>query len=96
MQGMKAVPPTSGKATAIWDRVIQFDGDLSPAAARSLLKLRFSAPDQDRMRELAAKARAGTLSPQEQVEIDTYERLGCLLDILHSKARRALKRRTAS
>jgi hypothetical protein len=49
------------------------------------------------MRQLSAKARAGTLSPQERIEIDTYERLGCLLDILHSQARRALKRRkTAS
>ena len=49
------------------------------------------------MSELSAKARAGSLAPQEQVQIDTYEQLGYLLDILHSKARRVLnKRRTAS
>ena len=49
------------------------------------------------MSELSAKARAGSLTPQEQAKIDTYEQLGCLTDILHVKARRVLnKRRTAS
>ena len=74
-----------------------FVGELSPTQARALLKLHFSQQDQDRMRELSAKARAGTLNPQEEIDIDTYERLGCLLDIFHSKARRVLqKRKTAS
>jgi hypothetical protein len=76
---------------------IQFEGELSPAAARALIKFGFSSQDRDRMRELSAKARAGTLNPQEQFQMDTYERLGCLLDILHSKARRVLnKPRTAN
>jgi hypothetical protein len=50
------------------------------------------------MGDLSSKARAGTLTSDEQADIDTYERLGCLLDILHSQARRALnkKGRTAS
>jgi hypothetical protein len=49
------------------------------------------------MRQLSAKARAGSLSQREEKEIDAYERLGCLLDILHSKARQSLnKGRTAS
>jgi hypothetical protein len=77
---------------AIWERVIQFEGDLPPTAARALLGLRFAQRDLDRMRELSAKARAGSLTTQEQEEIDTYERLGCLLDIVHSRARRALKK----
>jgi len=45
------------------------------------------------MHELSAKARAGTLTAQEQIILDTFERLGCLLDIVHSKARLALKRK---
>ncbi len=69
------------------------DGELSATQARALLKLTFSPRDHDRMRELSAKARAGTLTAQEQVDIDAYERLGCLLDILHSKARRALQKK---
>jgi hypothetical protein len=87
-------PP--GAAAGIWERVIQFQRELSPAAARALLQVRFGPQDQERMRQLSSKAEAGTLTPQEEAEIDVYERLGCLLDILHSKARRALKQRGAA
>ena len=84
---------TPGKGAAIWERVIQMNGDPTPTAARALLKLQFSADDVRRMHELSAKARAGSLSDSEEEEIDTFERLGCLLDILHSRARRVLDRR---
>jgi hypothetical protein len=67
---------------------------LSAAAARSLLAIDFSPEDKDRMRELAAKARAGQLTADEQAEIDAYGRVGSLLSILKSKARRSLKQRT--
>jgi hypothetical protein len=77
----------------IWERVIHFQEELSAPAARALLKVRFAEEDQRLLHELAAKARAGTLTAEEERLADTYERLGCLLDILHSKARRALKRR---
>jgi hypothetical protein len=63
------------------------------SAARALLTVGFSERDQARMDNLSAKARAGALTPQEQVLLDTFERLGCLIDILHSKARQALKRK---
>jgi len=76
-----------------WDHVMQFDQTLSPTAARALLKLKFTPPDIERMQDLAAKARKGQLSASERLEIDTFEQLGCLLDILHSKARRSLKPR---
>jgi hypothetical protein len=42
------------------------------------------------MAQLSAKARVGKLSQEEQAELDTFERMGTLLDILHSKARLAL------
>jgi len=77
----------------VWERVIRFDADPSPAAARALLKLQFSDADRNRMSELAAKARAGSLTADEEQLTNTYERLGCVLDILHSKSRRVLKRR---
>jgi hypothetical protein len=83
----------STRSAAIWDRVIQMNQDPTPTAARALLKLQFSPNDVERMHELSAKARAGTLNHDEYEEIDTFERLGCLLDILHSRARRALDRR---
>jgi hypothetical protein len=78
---------------AIWERTIRFEEDLSPAAARALLKLKFSARDQKRITTLAAKARAGSLTADEERQTDAYERFGCVLDVLHSQARRALKRR---
>jgi hypothetical protein len=90
---MSTIPRNAHGEAAIWARVIRFEEELSPAAARALLKLRFAEGERRRMRELSAKARAGTLTALEAREADVYERLGCLLDILHSKARRALKRR---
>ncbi len=90
---MRRKTQAPGNTDAIWDRVIQFDGDLSPTAARALLKLRFSEGDHHRMSQLSAKARAGALTSQDHLQIDTFEQLGSLLDILHSKARRALKKR---
>src|SRR5687768_11383051 len=83
---------TTKSGAAIWDRVMR-NAAPSPIAARALLQLQFPASDRERMRDLAAKARAGTLTPDEEWETDAYERLGCLLDILHSKARRVLKGR---
>ena len=77
----------------IWQRVIEFERELSPVAARALLKIRFSDHDHLLMNELSAKARLGTLTHTEQIELDTFERLGSLLDIIHSKARQALKKK---
>jgi hypothetical protein len=84
------MPPFSA---ALWERVLQFGGPVSPAVARALLKLKFSPQDQQRMRQLSARARSSTLTPLEQNEIEAYEQLGSLLDILHSQARRSVKRR---
>jgi hypothetical protein len=47
------------------------------------------------MGELLEKGRLGKLSAKEEKDLDTYERLGSLLGILHSKARQALNKRTA-
>jgi hypothetical protein len=66
---------------------------LSPAAAEGILALEFDQADKDRMHQLAAKARAGTLTPQEQAEVEAYSRIGSLLGIFQSKVRRALKGR---
>ncbi len=90
---MRTNPSTPDPSAAIWQRVVEFQGKLSPSATRALLKVQFSERDHALMDELSAKARAGTVSTQEQTELDTFERLSCLLDILHSKARQALKKK---
>jgi hypothetical protein len=66
----------------------------SPEAAREILTLDFDQADKDRMRELSAKARAGTLTAEEDTEAGKYELIGHLLNIMQSKARRSLKSRT--
>jgi hypothetical protein len=58
--------------------------------ARAILALGFDSTAHQRMQTLAGKARAGSLSPEEEIEIENYERAGSLLGILQSKARRAL------
>jgi len=84
---------TKNSPSPIWDRVIQFEKELTPTAASALLTVQFSGDDRSRLAELSAKARAGTLSADEERECDVYERLGAVLDILHAKARRVLKQR---
>lgn len=64
---------------------------LSPEAARAILTIGFGQADKDRMQALAAKARAGTLTAEEQDEVEAYSRIGSLISILKSKARRSLK-----
>lgn len=91
--GMRTKTITSDPSADIWHRVVEFRRDIAPSAARALLKIGFSERDHALMDELSAKARAGRLTPQEQTVLDTFERLGCLLDIVHSKARQALKKK---
>ncbi|WP_237170490.1 hypothetical protein [Paludisphaera borealis] len=71
------------------------DDDLSAEAAKSLLRLRFDPRDLDRMHALATKNQDGRLTVDEQTEMESYRRVGFLLDLMHSKARRSLKRRQA-
>jgi len=67
------------------------DGDMSVDAARSILKFQLSSNDRDRVDELAAKARDGSLTDEERAELDDYERITALLELMQSKARRSLK-----
>ena len=44
------------------------------------------------MHELAVKNQDGVLTPQERVEMEHYRNVAFLLDLMHSKARRTLKK----
>jgi len=61
--------------------------------ARHIVALGFSPEDKARMHELAAKNQEGRISPEELQELDNYIRVGDLLAILQSRARRTLKAR---
>jgi hypothetical protein len=65
--------------------------NLPPEVTRYLLSLDFWQSDRDRMHKLAAKAREGTLTPAEQHEAESYERIGHLIALWRSKARKSLK-----
>ncbi|MEO0531781.1 MAG: hypothetical protein AAF266_14570 [Planctomycetota bacterium] len=77
--------------TAILDRVIvPTEGRLSHQAAESLLGLEFPASDIARMNALAEKNRQGEATADELSELERYSRVGNLISILQSKARRSL------
>lgn len=60
--------------------------------AAMILALEFPREDRERMNQLAKKAQEGALTREEQLEIDSYERVGSFLSLLQSKARVSLKR----
>ena len=84
---------TPSHEVEILARTIRPDNaDLSDDAARSLLALKLTDGDRDRVNGLLAKAREGALTAEERSELDDYERVASLLEILQSKARLSLRR----
>ena len=78
--------------TEIWNRAIRPEiGDLSPAAARELLRLHLADDDAKRVQELSGKANAGLLKPDEEQELDYYLNVGRALEFLKAKARLSLR-----
>ncbi|HVC97095.1 MAG TPA: hypothetical protein VND64_25680 [Pirellulales bacterium] len=66
---------------------------LSKEAAKAILRLDFDATDRRRMNRLAARNRAGQLTPAEHDELDNFIHVGQVLGIFQAKARKALKGR---
>jgi hypothetical protein len=88
---MPTIHPRASEVS-ILNRILRPDAPtFSPGTARDILALDFDEADKVRMRELSAKARAGTLTTEEDAEAGKYELVGHLLNGLQSKARRSLK-----
>lgn len=66
-------------------------GDWSPSVAEGILHLALSPVDRERMNELAAKAREGTLGPDEELEIESFRLATGVLEVMQAKARASLK-----
>ena len=82
----------SASDAAILARLIRpEENSLSVEAAEGFLAIRFEPSDLDRIRELVAKNQVDGITPEERAELGNYRRVSFLLDLLHSKARRALK-----
>jgi hypothetical protein len=86
----ETLPPKT--EAAVWFQILHPDGELPPATARALLRLSFPESERERMHALSAKAHADVLTPEEEIAMDNYERVGALLSTLKSKARQALKK----
>ncbi len=84
---------SSTSDTAILSHLTWPDDDaLSLAAAEGWLAVRFDKGQLERMHQLVTKNQEGKLTAKEKHELENYRRVGFLLDLMHSKARRALKK----
>jgi hypothetical protein len=80
------------RQSGILQRVIGTErGTLAPDLARYVLTLEFPPADQARYAQLAELAQQGTLTTQEQVELDEYLNVNDFLTVVQSKARTSLK-----
>lgn len=87
-------PPASEAAifADLWDRPTS---KLSPAVARYILRLQFSDEERQRVVDLVRRNQTGGLTTGEITEMDNLLKVGDLLALLQSKARRVLNRGTA-
>jgi uncharacterized protein YnzC (UPF0291/DUF896 family) len=83
---------STSDAAILADLTWPTDDALSPAAAKGWLAVRFDKDQLRRMHELAVKNQDGKLTAKEKREMDNYRRISFLLDLMHSKARRSLKK----
>jgi hypothetical protein len=83
---------TPNTEAAILSRVIEADESaITPEVARYLMSMQLPQTDRERVDELSAKARAGSLTEGETAELDSYLHIGRLLAVMQSRARRLLK-----
>ena len=76
----------------IWEMILRpHFGEMTPRTAKRILDLSIPDTERTRMKALLAKAKAGTLSREEALDLDEYERAGNMLSVLKAKARRILK-----
>lgn len=76
----------------IWEHVIHPNGELRhKLVAKSMLQLSLSSDERARMHELAVRNQEGTLTADEASELDHYNRVGTVLSIMKSKARKLLR-----
>lgn len=78
--------------TGIFARIVDSSWTkMSREAADSILALRFAESDCDRMNQLAEKARRGSLTQSEDVELNRFIQVGNFLAVMKAKVRRLSK-----
>ncbi len=81
---------TNNEADILWRVIASKRRGLSRDAASWVSSLAFCEQDRERMEELAQRARDGEVTASEEAALASYERVGCLVGILQSSARRLL------
>lgn len=86
-------PSIEFSEAAIFSRLLEIDktDDLPPDLAKHILALKLSPQDDRRFDQLLPKARNGTLTAEEQTELENLNHVADVLSLWHSKARRALR-----
>lgn len=83
--------PTITEADILAEIVGAEEMQLTPEAATSLLGFRFGATATKQIRRLLQRNNRGNITAQERVTLEKYLRVGKFLDLVHAKARLALK-----
>jgi hypothetical protein len=85
------------RQSSILERIIEPSaGGFSSELAKYILGLDFSPEEQARCQALSAKAQAGTLTAEEQADLDELLGVNSLLMILQSKARISLGKHSSA
>lgn len=80
------------KRSSILERIVMpGQGDLSEELARYILSLDFPKADHARYQELSTKAQDGTLSGEEELELEEFLNVNDFLSVVQTKARTSLK-----
>ena len=88
---MSSLQPTPNREAEIWARLMRAQTtQLSREAAEFLLSVNLDEDDRRRMLYLAERSEAGSLTPEEEAEFDSYLHVGSFLAIMQSKASIAL------
>ncbi|MBX3747800.1 MAG: hypothetical protein KF833_21035 [Verrucomicrobiae bacterium] len=82
---------TANEATLLARAFDVESGDLPNDVARVFLRARLPDADLARMSELGERAQRGQLTAGERREAEAYDRVGLLIELLHSKARQSLR-----
>ena len=67
------------------------DGKFDAGVAQSWLQFRFDGETTRTIRNLLQKNNRGTISANERLELEKYLRVGKFLDLLHARAKLALR-----
>jgi hypothetical protein len=68
------------------------EATLSPPVAKAVLSIKFTDKQQQEVQKLLDKNNAGTITPRQKEKLESYVRIGNLLNILKIKAQTSLEK----